>query len=152
MKSILKSLAAGMFASLAFGFSLHAQNYAIDWYTIDGGGGTSTGGVYSLTGTIGQPDAGTMTGGNFSLDGGFWGLYAVQTLGAPLLSVVRTSTNAVAVIWPSSATTYVLQQNTNGVNTANWSNVTSTVQDDGTTKTLLVSPPTGNRFYRLVKP
>ena len=35
-----------------------AQTYSIDWYTIDGGGGTSTGGVYSVSGTIGQPDAG----------------------------------------------------------------------------------------------
>jgi hypothetical protein len=39
-----------------------AGPYRIDWYTIDGGGGTSTGGTgsggpYVLTGTIGQPDA-----------------------------------------------------------------------------------------------
>ena len=27
-----------------------------------------------------------------------------------------------------------------------------TPDDDGTTKTLLVNPPTGNRFYRLHKP
>ena len=31
--------------------------YEINWYTIDGGGGTSTGGPYTLTGTIAQPDA-----------------------------------------------------------------------------------------------
>ena len=30
--------------------------YEISWYTIDGGGGTSAGGQYILTGTIGQPD------------------------------------------------------------------------------------------------
>ena len=30
-----------------------AQNYSIDWSTIDGGGGTSTGGVYTVSGTIG---------------------------------------------------------------------------------------------------
>jgi hypothetical protein len=29
----------------------------LDWFTIDGGGGTSTGGVYAVSGTIGQPDA-----------------------------------------------------------------------------------------------
>ncbi len=46
---------------------------AIDWFTIDGGGGKSTGGAFELTGTIGQPDAGgPMTGGTFSLTGGFW--------------------------------------------------------------------------------
>ncbi len=45
----------------------------IPWHTIDGGGGTSTGGTYTLSGTIGQPDAGpTMTGGNYALTGGFW--------------------------------------------------------------------------------
>jgi hypothetical protein len=30
-----------------------AQQYSLDWSAIDGGGGTSTGGVYSVTGTIG---------------------------------------------------------------------------------------------------
>lgn len=45
----------------------------IDWYTIDGGGGTSTGGGFELSGTIGQPDAGPeMSGGGFTLTGGFW--------------------------------------------------------------------------------
>ena len=34
-----------------------AQSYSIDWFTIDGGGGSSTGAIYQVTGTIGQPDA-----------------------------------------------------------------------------------------------
>ena len=39
--------------------------YSIAWQTIDGGGGTSTGGVHSVSGAIGQPDAGpTMTNGH----------------------------------------------------------------------------------------
>jgi hypothetical protein len=51
----------------------HAQVLDVSWYTIDGGGGTSTGGPWSLSATIGQPDAGgPMTGGSFSLSGGFW--------------------------------------------------------------------------------
>jgi len=50
-----------------------AQVFEIPWHTIDGGGGTSTGGSFSLSGTIGQHDAGVpMTGGSFSLTGGFW--------------------------------------------------------------------------------
>jgi hypothetical protein len=127
--------------------------YSIDWSTIDGGGGTSTGGVYSVTGTIGQPDAGTMSGGNFTLQGGFWGVIAaVQTPGAPLLSIARTTTNTVAVFWPSPSTGWNLQQNTNSVSSVNWSNVTVTIQDDGAAKSLIVNPPTGNRFYRLFKP
>ena len=43
---------------LVFALNASAQSYAIDWHTIDGGGGTSTGGVYAVSGTIGQHDAG----------------------------------------------------------------------------------------------
>jgi hypothetical protein len=47
--------------------------YDLSWNTVDGGGGTSTGGTFTLSGTIGQPDAsGPLTGGTFSLSGGFW--------------------------------------------------------------------------------
>jgi hypothetical protein len=35
--------------------------YSIDWFTVDSGGGTTSGGVYKITGTIGQPDAGSVT-------------------------------------------------------------------------------------------
>lgn len=132
-------------------FSAQAQ-YSLDWSTIDGGGATSTGGVYAVTGTIGQPEAGTLKGGIYTLQGGFWGIIAaVQTPGAPSLSILRTSTNAVTITWPSSPTGWTLQQNTNNVGSVNWSNVTSGIVDDGATKTILVSPPIGNRFYRLHK-
>ena len=47
-------------------------DYDISWYTIDGGGGRSTGGPYTLMGTIGQPDAAYSSGGNYELLGGFW--------------------------------------------------------------------------------
>ena len=46
--------------------------YELSWYTIDGGGGRSSGGPYVLTGTIGQPDADWSEGGDFELLGGFW--------------------------------------------------------------------------------
>ena len=142
---------------------VNAQSFAIDWFTIDGGGGTSSGGLYVVSGTIGQPDSAwpvdqngfavLATGGNYTLVGGFWGIIAaVQTPGAPLLSIFRTTTNTVAVSWPSPATGFLLQQNTNSVSSLNWSNVLTAPSDDGTTKTLLVSPPTGNRFYRLFHP
>src|SRR2546421_7024256 len=68
-----------------------AQNYSIDWFTIDGGGGTSTGGVYSVSGTIGQPDAGHMSGGEFTLYCGFLGDFsAVPNPRAPLFWIFFT--------------------------------------------------------------
>jgi hypothetical protein len=62
-----------------------AQSYGITWWTIDGGGGTSTGGGYTLSGTIGQPDAGTMTGGSYTLVGGFWGFDSQHFIYLPLI-------------------------------------------------------------------
>ena len=49
--------------------------FSIDWYTIDVGGGHSAAGEFSLTGTIGQPDAvyGGASGGIYGFVGGFWG-------------------------------------------------------------------------------
>jgi hypothetical protein len=52
--------------------STESGEYDINWYTIDGSGGQSSGGPYVLTGTIGQPDAAWSSGGNYELLGGFW--------------------------------------------------------------------------------
>jgi hypothetical protein len=70
----------------------------------------------------------------------------------PSLTIRRTGATAVAVSWPASASNFVLQQNTNSVSSINWSNITSGISNDGTTKTLVVNPATGTRFYRLVTP
>ena len=45
--------------------------YRIDWYSIDGGGGTSAAGPYTLLGAVGQPDAAYSAAGNYELLGGF---------------------------------------------------------------------------------
>jgi len=133
-------------------FQVLGQSYSIDWFTVDGGGGTSTGSVYSVSGTIGQPDAGHMTGANYAIDGGFWGLIsAVQTPGSPRITIARTATNTLAVSWPSPSTGFSLQQNTN-LSTANWVTPAETINNNGTINFIIVSPPTGKRFYRLQSP
>jgi hypothetical protein len=115
-------------------------------------GGSSTGSVYTVSGTIGQfaaSDA-AMAGGNFSLQGGFWAIYAVQTEGAPLLTISRTN-NAVMVFWPATSTKWMLQQNAN-LSSTNWISVPETVMDNGTLKYIIVNPSAGNQFYRLSSP
>ena len=52
--------------------SAASAQYKLSWYTIDGGGGQSSGGDFTLTGTIGQPDAAWSKGGDYELLGGFW--------------------------------------------------------------------------------
>jgi len=57
-------------------------DYALDWWTVDGGGGHSVAqdGIlrYTLGGTVGQPDAGLLQNGDYTLVGGFWGGVAVR--------------------------------------------------------------------------
>ena len=74
-----------------------------------------------------------------------------SSAGGPLLTIVRTKTNTVAVSWPSPAADFTLQQNTN-VAATNWTPVETTAVDDGTNKTVIVDPPEGNKFYRLFRP
>ena len=66
--SIILLLILGVSAALA----ATNDDFELSWFTIDGGGGTSSGGNFSLSGTSGQPDAGSMSNGGFSLKGGFW--------------------------------------------------------------------------------
>jgi hypothetical protein len=67
----------------------HAQSYSITSRAIAGGGGTSSGGAYAVTGAIAQPDASAAsTGGTYSLSGGFLAQYmALQQTGAPHLTI-----------------------------------------------------------------
>ena len=81
--------------------------------------------------------------------GGFWGILAVvQTTNAPLLSIALTATNTIVVWWPSPSTGWSLQQISN-LETTNWAAPPETVNDYGTSKFILIAPPTGNRFCRL---
>jgi len=126
--------------------------YAIDWSTSDGGGGTSTGGVYSVSGTIGQPDAGAMSGGNYTLQGGFWSIIAaVQTPGAPWLSVTRSNATVI-VSWPKPATGWNLEYTTvltGGTNV--WTQIPPPYQTNATDCYVTEPLPAGNKFYRLKK-
>lgn len=140
-----------MFLAWIFSVSAKAQNYSIDFFSIDGGGGISTGGSYSLVGTIGQPDAGKLTGGNYTLDGGFLsGIVLVQATGAPLLSIQLSTTNAI-ISWQADISTgFVLEESTS-LDANSWNPSGATVNTSGNTKSVTVSA-TGIRFYRLRKP
>jgi hypothetical protein len=145
------------FFLLTSAFCLRAwgQSYSIGWYKIAGGGGSSSGTngstVYSVSGTIGQQDAGAaMTGGNYSVTGGFWSLIAVvQTAGAPTLTIAQSG-NSVIVSWPSSTNGFTLQQNSN-LATTNWTASGYAVSTNGAVESITISSPAGNLFFRLVQ-
>ena len=141
MKTILALVA------VSAAISAPAQNYSVDWFTIDGGGGTSSGGVYSLSGTIGQPDAGaTMTGGQYTLVGGFWALpFAIQEPGTPLLAIEPFGPGQARISWSPNTPGFLLQENVN-LNTANWVDSPS-----GSSNPVIVPATLPIKSYRLRK-
>ncbi|HEX5400345.1 MAG TPA: hypothetical protein VFY06_14960 [Verrucomicrobiae bacterium] len=62
----------------SFQFSAFSQSYAIDWDTVGGSGGASSGGQFAVSDTTGQPAVGDpLTGGNAAYDDGFWSLFYI---------------------------------------------------------------------------
>jgi hypothetical protein len=115
-------------ALLALCLTASAQSYSIPWRTIDGGGGTSTGGLYSVT-------------------GGFWALpTAVQTTNAPTLTIVSAGAGHAQISWTPNTPGFVLQE-TWVLSPANWVNSAS-----GTNNPVNVPVPGDKTFYRLFKP
>ncbi len=127
------------------------QSYSINWYKVSGGGGTSTGGVYQVNGTIGQHDAGgPMTGGAYSVTGGFWSLVApVQTPGAPTLYINQAG-KTVTVYW-QAVSGWSLHQDPKLADTNGWSASTG-ITTSGGTNYLTMPAPAGQLFFRLMNP
>jgi hypothetical protein len=117
--------------------------------TIDGGGGTSAGGQFSLSGTIGQPDAGvTLASGQFSLTGGFWSLLSVvQTPGTPLLKIKLVEANAI-VSWPVNASGFFLQE-TPTLSAPVWNSTLQQVVDTATEHTVTIPASGLMKSFRL---
>ena len=143
---------------LAAAASALAQSYTVDWYKIPGGGGTSTGGSYQVSGTIGQPDAGNamsggaVTGTNYySVTGGFWSIISVvQTAGVPNLRIVPNGPNSVQILWLDPATnSFTLQQNSTLAASAGWAASTYAIASSNGTNIVTITPPAGNLFFRL---
>lgn len=134
-----------VFVCALFTASARAQNYSIDWFTIDGGGGTSSGGSYALSGTIGQPDASAMTGGDFVLTGGFWSVGAIDLPAIPKLFITHSGADAI-ISWTPGTPGFVLQGN-GGLIATSWADAPS-----GSTNPVSVPASAAARFYRLRKP
>jgi hypothetical protein len=126
--------------------SASAQPYSIDWFTVDGGGGMNgSGGIYTLSGTIGQPDAGSrLSGGSYSLQGGFWpGLVVPSSTGAPTVFIQLASGNVV-ISWLPNTPGFVLEE-TGSLSLPAWSPSLGG-------NPVSVSPSGGAKFYRLREP
>jgi len=139
----MKSIFIGAISLVAASSS---AQYSIDWWTVDGGGGTSTGGVYTLNATIGQHDAGSMSGGQFALVGGFWAIVAVQTTGIPTLTIIPAGLGQATLSWTPDTPGFHLQTS-DSLSVPAWTNAPS-----GTNHPIMISTTEPGKFYRLVNP
>jgi len=132
-----------------FSIAAPAQSYDISWFTIDGGGNVSTGATYSVTGTIGQADAGTLTGGSYSIIGGFWGFAGNSSapLIVPILDI-RLSLPNVILSWPAPSTGFVLEQSST-LSSPVWTVVGATVVVVGDRNTVTLPASATTRFFHL---
>jgi hypothetical protein len=139
-------------ALLIGSITAHAQSYSITSRAIAGGGGTSSGGAYAVTGAIAQPEASVAsTGGSYSLSGGFFGQYmALQQTGAPHLIIRGVGAN-VQVVWGSNVPGWVLQSNSTDLANANWIDVVGTPTVSGPEQFLQFAAGSGRVFFRLRK-
>ena len=138
--------ATGLVLVLAWTFTntLVGQSAVIDWFTLDGGGGDNVGGVYKVSGTIGQTDIGTLSGGNYIIEGGFWpGVFSVPAP-VPRLFIARSGDNAV-IMWSPPTPGFVLQVS-DGLAPTQWMDAAS-----GNANPTTVSANLGHRFYRLLR-
>jgi hypothetical protein len=135
------------------GWALWAQDYAMNAQGIPGGGGSSSGGPYRLTGSIGQATAGgNLTGGNYSIAGGFWSqVSVVQTPGAPWLTLSQ-SNGQLTISWPTPASNWVMQTNSNLSNSGGWTASGYAVSTHNGISTVVVPLQSGNLFFRLAQP
>ena len=85
---------------------------------------------------MGTIDTGSSLGGILTIPSG------------PQPDITLTPTNSAVVSWCSIPAGWNLQVNTN-LTTTNWVVPAETVLDNGTYKFIVVTPPAGNRFYRL---
>ena len=153
MKTKLTHLAF-LAVTLTLAISAHAQSggrFNITSSTIDAGGGTSRGGQFALSGTLGQPDAApplVSTNGRFQLEPGFWsGVTVLQTPGAPVLRIRLVTADKAIVSWPVSVTGFALEACAD-LSSGVWTPVNDSVADTATEHTVSVSA-SGNRCFRL---
>lgn len=135
---------------LASGTASLCAQYAIDWLTIDGGGGFSSGGAYTLAGTLGQPDAAASSRGDYDLLGGFWSAFADAPTGAvPRLRIARSGTNVI-LAWPVDSSGFQLQASP-GLTPSDWSGVKTVPVVVGDEYQVVEPLGVEPRFFRLMK-
>jgi hypothetical protein len=143
MKTLIQIVLILTFATIA----ARAQ-YTIESSAINGGGGKSQGGRFTVEGTIGQPVVGISNGGRYQIDGGFWGgVQVVQVAGLPQLRIAKAG-DTIVISWEDPENHFTLQESESMI-ASEWSITKRTIQSDGATRHVELIGINGYVFFRL---
>jgi len=133
-----------------------AESLSIDWYTVDGGGGSTSAGDFTLSGTVGQPDAGALiaSGYDFAVFGGYWGQFGdviPVPPERPVLSISFAGPNSLLLFWPASQAGYLVQKRL--ADAQSWNDLTTTPVVVGNEYQVALSftPADAPTYFRLRK-
>ena len=107
--------------------------------------------VVSSDGEVVITDSNFTPQDRFSILTGSQAYAAIVPPPRPTLSIQTTATNSIVISWPSLSIGWTLQQNSR-LNPTNWTDVLITPPDNGTNKSVVVSPLMDSQFYRLILP
>ncbi len=89
-------LAAATVALASSGYDL--------WANISGsGGGTSSGGSFTVSGSVGQADTSTSSSGSFTVASGFWSGAELTPTPTPTATPTATATRSARIAWTIAA-------------------------------------------------
>jgi hypothetical protein len=155
MPILMRAQRAALCASaLLIPLLLVAQEFEMDWYAVTAGGGEASGGDFTLSATVGQPEAGDMAGGDFALTSGFWSIVPA-TEPPPALSLnVRLDAGHLIISWPETGGAGFLLEQASALAApgGTWDTVNVTPQTSNGIKTVRIPLTVGSRFYRLHQP
>jgi len=134
------------------GYANKARVYTLESRPALGGGGWSD--VTGVSGVVGDNQLVVHT--DTELDPALFyraqvaltNLSAVQLIGGPRLSIEASGLDSVRLSWPSVASGFALQESTS-LTAGGWTDVVPAPSDDGTNWSVVVTPPSAPRFYRL---
>ena len=146
--------------------TLAGGSYSMPWFRLTSGGGVSSGGAYSLAGSIAPTDAGT-TGSNgvalhtpdgtaltqYQLVSGFSAFVVQSTAAAdttPQLKFAASGSSG-TFSWTATGSGGTLQQSASLGPDAEWIDVEAPVTTNGTTRSVQLPSPDGSSamFFRL---
>jgi hypothetical protein len=142
---------AGSWCLAAFPFlllnlaTLHGE-YIIHSWAVAGGGGTSSGGDYQVTGSIGPSDAGAaMAGGDYLVVAGYWPALSTNPEPAPVLAIELATPGELSISWASDSHGWILQERSSLL-PSEWVTISAT-----TTNPTVIQAGDSTKFYRLMR-